>query len=78
MRPVTEEKLNEDEVLFAIDNIKSMLDSQHSAAKKIMALRDPSTENLRSAVGNINSTHNELIYAIGKLKVPEIALSLCV
>ena len=71
-----EEKLNEDEVLLAIDNIKTMLDSQHLAAKKIMALRDPSRENLRSTVGNINATHDELICAIGKLKVPEIALSL--
>ena len=71
-----EEKLDEDEVLLAIDNIKTMLDSQYLAAEKIMALREPNMENLHSTVGNINATHDELIRAIGKLSVPEIALSM--
>ena len=71
-----EEKLDEDEVLLAIDNIKTMLDSQYLAAEKIMALREPNMENLQSTVGNINATHDELICAIGKLGVSEIALSM--
>ena len=71
-----EEKLDEDEVLLAIHNIKIMLDSQYLAAEKIMALREPNMENLLSAIGNINTTHDELICTIGKLKVPEIVLSM--
>ena len=71
-----EEKLDEDEVLLAIHNIKIMLDSQYLAAEKIMALREPNMENLLSAIGNINTTHDELICTIGKLEVPEIALSM--
>ena len=71
-----EEKLDEDEVLLAIDNIKTMLDSQYLTSEKIMALREPNMENLQSTVGNINATHDELICAIVKLGVPEIALSM--
>ena len=41
-----EEKLNEDKVLQAIDNIKTMLDPQYLAAEKSMALHEPNMENL--------------------------------
>ena len=49
------------EVMDAIENLQQMLNSHHQAAEKIMALRNPNLETLRSVTQSIDSVYEELV-----------------
>ena len=49
------------EVMDAIENLQQMLNSHYLAAEKIMALRNPNLETLRSVTQSIDSVYEELV-----------------
>ena len=58
---------NEDPVMEAIDCLQQKLNTLYLAGEKIMALRNPNLDSLRSISQSINLTHDELLSKVNQL-----------